>query len=155
MKPVYNALIVLLFPCLALAQGGTVYGKGLTLRETVSVSEILRSPEMYKGKRVVVKGEISDVCQKKGCWIKVKDPEGTGELQVKVEDDVIVFPKDAKGKRVKAEGMITVTVLSEEERRERAKHEAEEQGTLKEFDSSKIKGSAITVRMEGEGAVVE
>lgn len=155
MKPVFAVLIVLLLPYLASSQGRTVYGKPLTLQESVSVSEILRTPEVFKGKRVVVEGEISEVCQKKGCWINVRDPEGLGELRVKVEDDVIVFPKDAKGKRVKAEGIISVTVLTEEERRRRARHEAEEQGTLKEFDASKIKGSVTSIQMEGEGAVVE
>jgi len=155
MKPVFAVLIVLLLPYLASSQGRTVYGKPLTLQESVSVSEILRAPEVFKGKRVVVEGEISEVCQKKGCWINVRDPEGLGELRVKVEDDVIVFPKDAKGKRVKAEGIISVTVLTEEERRRRARHEAEEQGTLKEFDASKIKGSVTSIQMEGEGAVVE
>lgn len=155
MKRVFAVLIVLLLPYLASSQGRTVYGKPLTLQESVSVSEILRAPEVFKGKRVVVEGEISEVCQKKGCWINVRDPEGLVELRVKVEDEVIVFPKDAKGKRVKAEGIISVTVLTEEERRRRARHEAEEQGTLKEFDASKIKGSVTSIQMEGEGAVVE
>lgn len=139
----------------AAGQDGKVYGNGVTLAESVSVAEVLQSPEMFKGKKVMIEGEISDVCQKKGCWIKVKDLKGEEEIQVKVEDDVIVFPKDGKGRKVRAEGTISVTVLTEQQRRDRARHEAEEQGTLKDFDESKIQGSLTSVRMEGEGAVIE
>lgn len=139
----------------ATGQEGTVYGNGVTLKESVSVAEILESPETYKGEKVMIEGEISEVCQKKGCWIKVKDLKSGNEIQVKVEDDVIVFPKDGKGRKVRAEGTISVAVLTEQERRARARHEAEEQGTLKDFDESKIQGSVTSVRMEGEGAVIE
>ncbi|MEX1139429.1 MAG: DUF4920 domain-containing protein [Bacteroidota bacterium] len=145
---------VILIPLLFAAAGDKKYGKPLTLKKATPIAELLAKPEAFKDKTVMLEGEITEVCQKKGCWIKVKDSSSDTELQVKVEDDVIVFPKDGKGKKVRAEGVVSVSVLTEEERRSRAEHEAEEQGTLKEFDPSKIVGSVTIVRIEGEGAVL-
>lgn len=147
-------IAVIVMPLLVTAAGDKKYGKPLTLKKATPIAELLAKPEAFKDKTVLVEGEITEVCQKKGCWIKVKDSSSATEVQVKVEDDVIVFPKDAQGKKVRAEGVVSVTVRTEEERRSSAKHEAEEQGTLKEFDPSKIVGSVTVVRIEGEGAVV-
>lgn len=145
--------VVLLF-LVAAAAGDKKYGKSLTVKKATPIAELLAKPESFKGQKILVDGEITEVCQKKGCWIKLKDPSSETEVQVKVEDDVIVFPKDSKGKKVRAEGVVSVTVVTEEERRSSAKHEAEEQGKLKEFDASKIVGSVTVVRIDGEGAEI-
>lgn len=137
------------------AGGDKKYGKDLTLKDKTPLSELLSNPEKYKGKKVLIEGRITEVCQKKGCWIKVSDGSKSDPVQVKVEDDVIVFPIDGKGKNVKAEGTVSVTTLSKEELVKRARHEAEEQGKLKEFDPSTIKGPKTVIRIEGEGAVIE
>ncbi len=135
--------------------GGKKYGKELTLKEKTSLSELVSNPEKFNGKRVLIEGKITEVCQMKGCWIKVADDSKSDPIQVKVEDDVIVFPKDGKGKKVKAEGIVSVTTLSKEELIKQARHEAEEQGKSKEFDASKIKGPKTVIRIDGEGAVIE
>ncbi|MEX2115465.1 MAG: DUF4920 domain-containing protein [Bacteroidota bacterium] len=146
--------VVLVFLAAAVA-GDKKYGKSLTLKKATPIAELLGKAESFKGQTVLLDGEITEVCQKKGCWIKMKDGSSETEVQVKVEDDVIVFPKDGKGKKIRTEGVVSVTVLTEVERRSKAEHEAEEQGTLKEFDPSKIVGPVTVVRIEGEGAVVE
>lgn len=115
----------------------------------------MSNPEKFKGKRVLIEGLITEVCQMKGCWIRISDDSTSGPVQVKVKDDVIVFPKEGKGKRVKAEGTVSVTTLSREELVKRARHEAEEQGKLKEFDPSALRGPKTVIRIEGEGAVIE
>ena len=155
MKNRFLTFIAVVFIPLAIAGAGDKkYGKSLSLKKATPISDLLSKPESYKGKTVMLEGEITEVCQKKGCWIKVRDSSSDTEVQVKVEDDVIVFPKDGKGKKVRVEGVASVTVLTEEERRSSAEHEAEEQGTLKEFDPSKIVGSVTVVRIEGEGAEI-
>lgn len=146
--------VVLLF-LVAAAAGDKKYGKSLMVKKATPIAELLGKPELFEGQKVLLEGEITEVCQKKGCWIKLKDASSETEIQVKVEDDVIVFPKDGKGKKVRAEGVVSVTVLTEEERRAKAEHEAEEQGKLKEFDASKIVGSVTVVRIEGEGAEIK
>lgn len=133
--------------------GDKKYGKSITVEKPTPVADLLAKPREFEGKRVLVEGTITDVCQKMGCWIKLKDGSSETEIQVKVDDGVIVFPKDSKGMEVKAEGIVSVSTLSEEDRIRRARHEAEEQGL--EFDETSIKGPATVVRLEGEGAVIK
>jgi hypothetical protein len=130
------------------------YGKELTLKETTPVAEILASPEKYKGKLVQVEGTVTDVCSKMGCWIKIDAGEGIEPITFKVDDGVMVFPVEAKGKKARAEGVVDVQTMTEQERIAQAKHEAEENDRLDSFDPSSIKGDKTVVRIMGEGAVI-
>lgn len=138
-----------------LASAPKKYGKELTLKEPTKVSDILANPEKFQGKRVQIEGKVMDVCAKMGCWIKIEAGEGIEPVTIKVDDGVIVFPVEAKGKMARAEGIVSVQTLTEEQRVAEAKHQAEENKKLDSFDPSKIKGSKTTVRIAGEGAVIE
>ena len=137
------------------ASGPKKYGKELTLKEPTKVADILANPEKYQGKLVQIEGKVTDVCAKMGCWIKIDAGEGIEPVTVKVDDGVIVFPVEAKGKMARAEGMLSVKTMTEQERIAEAKHQAEENKKLDSFDPSTIKGSKTTVRIAGEGAVIE
>ncbi len=130
-------------------------GKALTLKEATPIAELRAHPDQFAGKRVLVEGIIQDVCQKKGCWITVSDGSSSEPLQVKVDDDVIVFPKSGKGWSVRAEGVLSVKTMTREELVKQARHEAEEQGKLEGFDASGIEGPKTIVRIEGEGAEIQ
>lgn len=86
------------------AADGTTYGKGVTLDSATPVATLLATPASYLGKTVRVDGIVTNVCQEMGCWIEIADNEKGPGLQFKVDDGVIVFPKDAKGRRASAEG---------------------------------------------------
>ncbi len=131
---------------------GKKYGKDLTVKDVTPLALILGNPEKYNGTRVLVEGTIAEVCQNMGCWIKISDASATTPIQFKVDDGVIEFPKDGKGKAVRGEGVVFVKTYSKEELIKQAKHEAEEQG--KEFDPSTITGPKVVVRINGEGAVI-
>jgi len=73
-------------------------------------------------------------------------------MRFKVEDGVIVFPPTAKGKKVLAEGVLSVKILSMQELIAQGKKHAEEEG--KEFDPSTVKGPKTVVQIEGEGAII-
>lgn len=135
--------------------GQEKYGKKITLKKTTNVSDLLANPKEYEGKRVLIQGTITDVCPKMGCWIMIQDKEGIDPVQFKVDDGVIVFPVDAKGKKAMAEGIVSVKTYTQEELIEQARHMAEEKGEGDKFDSSTIKGPKTVVRIMGEGAVVE
>lgn len=138
-----------------MASGPKKYGKELTLTEATKVADILASPEKYQGKLVQIEGTVVDVCAKMGCWIKISAGEGVEPITVKVDDGVIVFPLEARGKKARAEGIVSVTTMTEEQRVAQAKHEAEENDRLDSFDPSKFTGPATVVRIMGEGAVIE
>ena len=130
------------------------YGKELTIKKATPIADILAHPEKFKGKRVLVEGKVIDVCSKMGCWIKIDAGEGIDPITFKVDDGVIVFPSEAKGKMARAEGVVDVRTMTQEELIAQAKHEAEANEKLDEFDASTIKGPKTVVRIMGEGAVI-
>ena len=117
------------------------------------MSDILANPEKYNGKRVRVQGAVVDVCSKRGCWIRLASDKEYESIVFKVDDGVIVFPMDAKGKTAIAEGVISAKTYTVEQLIEQGKHTAEETG--KPFDPSSVKGPKTVVRIMGEGASIQ
>lgn len=128
------------------------YGKTLSLTEVTPVSDILADPKKYDGKKVRVEGAILDVCKKRGCWIKLAGGKEEEAIVFKVDDGVIVFPVEAKGRKAIAEGVVSVKTYSVEELIAQGEHHAEEQGTT--FDPSTVKEPKTVVRIMGDGAVL-
>jgi hypothetical protein len=87
------------------AEDGKTYGKGVRLERAVPVATLLETPVPHVGKDVRVDGVISKVCQSMGCWIEIADPALGRGIRVKARDGVIVFPKDAAGRKVSAQGV--------------------------------------------------
>ncbi len=147
-----TVVVLFVFTLAALAGDGKKYGKDLTIKEKTAIADVLKDPKKFEGKKILIVGEIDDVCQKMGCWIKVKDTTSTEAMLFKVDDGVIEFPKEIKGKKVRAEGVVFVKISTKEELIKQGEHEAEEQG--KKFDPSTITGPRTVIRLNGEGAVV-
>jgi|WetSurSiteA1Bulk_404760.scaffolds.fasta_scaffold151228_1 hypothetical protein len=144
---------LLLMAAIVVASAPKKYGKDLTLTTATPIKEIMASPEKFNGKRVLVEGKVVDVCSKMGCWMKIDGGEGVEPMTIKVDDGVIVFPVEAKGKVARAEGIVSVKTMTQEELIAQAKHEAEV--NKKSFDPATIKGPKVTVQIKGEGAVIE
>ncbi len=137
----------------ALAGDEKTYGKGVTGAEIVKISDLLAKPDQYVGKTVRVEGLITDVCPRRGCWINIAGDKEFQTLKFKVEDGVIAFPLDAKGKRAQAEGVFTKLEMTPEQAVEHAKHQAEERGVA--FDPAKAKDiETVVYQIQGTGAVV-
>jgi hypothetical protein len=129
------------------------YGKNLTLKETTKISEILAQPDGFNGKRVKVQGRIVDVCSEMGCWIAIGSGKESESIRFKVDDGVIVFPMSAKGLTATAEGVVTVSTLSEAEQIAQGKEMEKE--TKKPFDPKTVKGPKTVIMIKGEGAEVQ
>jgi hypothetical protein len=129
------------------------FGKEITLKEKTKISDIIANPKKYNGKRLLVEGPIVDVCKERGCWIKIGSDKEFESLRFKVEDGVIVFPLDIKGKSAIAEGVLSVKKYSKEELIKAAEESAKEEG--KEFDPATIKEGKTIIQLKGEGALVE
>lgn len=130
------------------------YGKALTLKEATPISSILKDPKAFEGKRVLVEGLIIEVCEERGCWIRIASDKAFESLRFKVDDGVMTFPQDARGKSVLAEGVVKVRSLTREQAIAQAREVAKERGTLASFDSAKVKGPVTDVQLSGEGARV-
>jgi hypothetical protein len=94
---------------------GEDFGAGITLSEASDLGEVLSDPAKYAETPILLRGRISDVCQKKGCWLVLAD--GDHRVRIRFADYGFFVPKDCHGKRAYAEGRVEVETLSEQEAR--------------------------------------
>lgn len=152
-RPSRVALVLVLALVVALPAAAATYGKGVTLKETTKISDLIANADKYVGKTVKVEGLITDVCAKRGCWMMIASDKEFQSVRFKVEDGVIVIPMEAKGKKAVAEGTFTKIELTKEQALEHAKHMAEEQG--KPFDPNSVTGPSTVYQLKGTGAVID
>ncbi|PKA82189.1 uncharacterized protein DUF4920 [Ulvibacter sp. MAR_2010_11] len=104
------------------------FGDKISDEGVLSKAEII---EKYKGLQagdtVTVKftSEVKEVCQNKGCWMRMD--MGEEEAMVKFKDYGFFMPKDIAGQSVIVEGVAFVEEVSVEEQR----HYAEDAGKSK------------------------
>lgn len=145
------SLLLIFFSIQILAQVEK-FGRDITLTERTKISEILSNPESFVGKKVLVEGEVLDVCQKAGCWMELKSDK-EGKIRIKVKDGDIVFPVSAIGSNAVVEGPVYKIELTVEEAIEYFEHIAEEQG--KEFDPSTVKEPVTIYQIKGLASEID
>lgn len=128
-------------------------GKPLTLKQQTLIADISAKPAGFVGKTIQVKGKITEVCEKMGCWMMLVDPASKATVKIKVKDGEIVFPTEAIGKTAVVEGKLAKIEMTMEQAIAQAKHEAEE--NKKTFDPASITGPVTMYQIQGTGAVIE
>ncbi len=146
-------LISLAVSSAVVAAEGKTYGKPLGGSDTTKISVLMAEPDEYLGKTVRVEGLITGVCEKRGCWMSLASDEEFEELRIKVDDGVIVFPIEAKGKHAIAEGEFTKIEMTMEQTLAYKKHHAEEHN--EEFDASSITEPLTYYQIKATGAVIQ
>lgn len=120
---------------------GDFYGADIstaTINNAISVDKLEdKLKASSKIENIAVKGEVTGVCPKKGCWVSVKT-DGGSSFFVKMKDYAFFVPTAAKGKNVVLEGSVERKVTSVEE----LKHYA------KDAKKSKAEIDAITMPKE-------
>ena len=149
-RSVAALVIIALAATAGLSAAARKFGKPLTLKDTTKISDIYASPDAFNGKRVKVEGPIVDVCAERGCWIAIGSDQEFQTLRFKVDDGVIVFPMEIKGRTAVVEGVLTVTTLSVADQIEQGEHMAKEKKTT--FDPKTVKGPKTSIMIKGEGA---
>lgn len=129
------------------------FGGELSDAKVVDLVEVMDNAEDYVDQNIKITGRVEAVCPMKGCWVEVEKPEANVSLRVKVEDDVVVFPAEAKGKSIVAEGILRKIELNEKQTRAWLKHAAEERG--EEFDASSVIEPMILYQIEGLAAEID
>jgi hypothetical protein len=89
--------------------------------------------------------EVAEVCQNKGCWMRVDLPN-EGSVMVRFKDYGFFVPKDISGRRVVVEGRAFISEVDQAERR----HMAEDAGASEEEIAS-IQGSEFQKGFEATG----
>lgn len=110
-----------------------------------STSDVFQTLQVSENLETQIKGTITEVCQAKGCWMKVR-LEDEQEVFVKFKNYGFFVPTDAAGKEVVMNGQAFVEEMSVSDQ----KHYAEDKGATQE-EIQKIKSPKRTLRFEADG----
>ena len=125
------------------------FGKAITEENATPLSELSQKLNGLDSLQIKVQGKISDVCQKKGCWMDMD--LGNGQtMKVTFRDYGFFVPKDATGKNAVMEGIAFLDTLSIDELR----HYAQDGGaTQAEIDS--IQKPEMEISFVADGVVIK
>jgi len=146
-------ILSILLAATLLSAAAVKLGAPLTQKDQTAIAALSAKPADFVGKTVQVKGRVTEVCEKMGCWMMLVDTATNTKVRIKVKDGEIVFPKDSIGKIAVAEGKFVKIEMTKEQAIAQAKHEAEENN--KKFDPASITGPKTIYQISGTGAVVE
>ena len=130
----------------------TRYGAGVTLPESVTITELQANVDKYEGKEVRVEGLVTGVCPKRGCWFDMAGDKPGQTMRFKVTDGVIVFPMEANGKYAVAQGTVRKMPMTLEQSKRWAAHQKNEYGA--DLDPDEITEPLTIVRLDGSGAMI-
>ncbi|MCB0697232.1 MAG: DUF4920 domain-containing protein [Chitinophagaceae bacterium] len=126
------------------------YGESFDKKGAVTVSQF---NEQMAGKdsldNIIVEGDLSEVCQAMGCWVKLKNESGE-DIFVKMRGHDFFVPKDVAGKHVflKGTGIREVTTVEE------LQHYAEDAGESEEAIAA-ITEPKEELKIDASGVIIE
>lgn len=117
-------LLAALSLCAASAFAGepAKFGAPVTVKKSFPVAKLAAAPAKFEGKTVRIEGTVAEVCQGRGCWVRVKDDKGTLFL-AKSLDETVLLPKDCAGQHVVVQGVVTALKAKPHEHEEGEGHE--------------------------------
>ncbi len=142
------ALTLMLGPALSIAEDseplppGDDFGAGITLAQPTALADVVAHPERYAEEPVLVRGRLTDVCQRKGCWTVITDD--TVAVRIRFHDYGFFLPKDSVGREAIAEGLVKAETLDEKT----ARHYESES---KDGDPNSIEGPQQVVGFTATG----
>jgi hypothetical protein len=91
-----------------------VFGAPISNTATEDLATVLREPERFAGKNVVVSGHVRSACSRMGCWMELAsgtDPS-TPACRVTLHGSGFFVPKDSAGSEARVEGKLRVVTVS-------------------------------------------
>lgn len=130
------------------AEKGVTYGAGTTETGAISVNQLEDNlvRNKYSGK---ITGMVTDVCQEKGCWMKLERSNGE-KMMVRFKDYGFFMPKNIVGKEVVLEGDASVKEVSVKQ----LKHYARDAGKSDE-EINRIKKPKRELQFMASGVLVK
>ncbi|HLW32668.1 MAG TPA: DUF4920 domain-containing protein [Aequorivita sp.] len=126
------------------------YGDEITDEVVLTQSEMMEKYNNLKvGDTLILKfaSEVKEVCQKKGCWMKMD--MGEKEAMIRFKDYGFFMPKDIAGQEVIVEGKAYIEEMSVEDQR----HYAEDGGKSAE-EIAAILEPKKTLAFEAHGVLI-
>ncbi|GGK70136.1 DUF4920 domain-containing protein [Rufibacter glacialis] len=106
---------------------GATFGDAVSPQKAVAPSALPALLANEDSAKTTVATQVVEVCQKKGCWIKVA-VDGQEPMRVTFKDYGFFMPKDIVGKEIVFEGVVVRDTVSVDDQR----HYAEDAGKSKE-----------------------
>jgi len=124
----------------------TFYGEEFNEDDaTISITELHNKMKDTALLNTTVKGEVKNVCLKKGCWMTIKNPDGD-EMRVTFKDYGFFMPMDCHDKTVTFKGKAYQDTTSVE----MLKHYAEDE-ELPQAEIDKITEPKVEIAFEATG----
>ena len=128
-------------------KGETITHAGAEFTEgaMVNVTELLRTPDAFAGKKVRIKGNVSAMCHHRRGWFAVVADDQSGQFIRVMTAPAFLVPADSIGKSAEAEGTVEVIEVAADH----AKHIA---GEHKLGDPEAITANVKQVVIRASGA---
>ncbi|MDQ6785989.1 MAG: DUF4920 domain-containing protein [Acidobacteriota bacterium] len=111
----------------------------------VSLSDVLKTPEKFADKTVLVEGVVVRSCKMEGCWMELAPTAKDKSVRVTFKNNAFFIPLDSAGMRARAEGVFSVKTLSKQQ----VEHLVKEDGA--KFDRINADGTATEISFEATG----
>lgn len=120
---------------------GDTYGSGVVSTsesKAITVDKLRKKlkKDNKKVEGIAVKGKVTDVCEKKGCWLTIQT-EDNSQFFVKMKDYAFFVPTALKGKTVVMEGTAERKVTSVDEQKHYAEDAKKPQAEIDAITSPK------------------
>ncbi len=126
------------------ANKGSQFGNPVAATALTDINSLPTAMATKETLPLDVKGVVTEVCSKEGCWIKVKTENGN--MMVKMKDHAFTVPLALNGKEILINGVATKKTTSVEH----LKHYAEDAGKSKaEIEAIKEPKKEITITANG------
>ncbi|WKN45009.1 DUF4920 domain-containing protein [Tunicatimonas pelagia] len=147
MKPLLYTLLLCFFVSVASAQ--QYFGEKITDQDAIAATELPETLADEESVETKVRGEVTGVCQMKGCWMTV-NVGNNREMMVRFKDYGFFVPKDITGQTVVIVGEALVETVSVDDQR----HLAEDAGQSAE-EIEKITEPKSQLSFVADGVIVE
>lgn len=128
MKIIALAAFLTLISCTNSRENYSSFGDEINAVDAMDINDFLTS-ESKSQVSYKLSGVVEEVCQSKGCWMKIKNDQNQS-VRVTFKDYGFFVPKDIAGREVIIEGDVSFKELEED----LAKHYADDAG--KEYEES-------------------
>ena len=122
------------------------FGAPLGSSTKAALSDVLKAPEKFADKTVLVEGNVRQACTRKGCWMELSEGPGAAApgCRVTFKDYGFFVPTDSAGSKARVEAKVESKVVKPS----MVTHLEEEGAT---FAEKATDGSAREVRLVATG----
>jgi hypothetical protein len=125
------------------------FGDTIAADNAIAVNELEAKFQGKDSLAIKLSGKITDVCQKKGCWMEL-DMGNNKTIRITFKDYAFFVPKDATGKTAVVDGYAYTDTVSVAQ----LKHYAHDAGKSK-AEIEAIKEPEISTSFEARGVIIQ